>query len=127
MLAAGWVGVAAGVAGIRRQGLPTRRDVIVLAIVGLAMGWIYGALTDLWDWSTYFRSIPDLGWVPGMSPPAAIGRFFHFYLVTSLGWDTFRAVGDVLMVSCLGLPLLAAFYRIRRRLTFSVAVAAPAR
>jgi energy-coupling factor transport system substrate-specific component len=122
MLAAGWVGVAAGLAGARRQGLPTRRDVIVLAIVGLVVGWMYGALTDLWDWSTYYRSIPDLGWVPGMSPTAAIGRFFHFYVATSLGWDTFRAVGDVLMVTCLGLPLLAAFYRIRRRLSFTVTV-----
>jgi energy-coupling factor transport system substrate-specific component len=123
MLAAGWMGVAAGVAGARRQGLPTRRDVVLLAIVGLITGWLYGALTDVWDWSTFYRAVPDLGWTPGMSPAAAVGRFFHFYLVTSLGWDTFRAVGDVLMVTCLGLPLLAAFYRIRRRLSFTVTVA----
>jgi energy-coupling factor transport system substrate-specific component len=125
MLAAGWMGVAAGLVGIRRQGLPTWRDVVMLATVGLIMGWVYGAMTDLWDWTTFYRGIPNLGWAPGMTPAAAVGRFVHFYLVTSLGWDTFRAVGDVLMVACLGLPLLAAFYRIRRRLSFTVTVAPP--
>jgi energy-coupling factor transport system substrate-specific component len=120
MLAAGWVGSAAGFAGMRRTGSPTRRDIVVLALVGLIMGWAYGALTDLWDWSTYYRSIPDLGWVQGMSPVAAAGRFIHFYVVTSLGWDTLRAVGDVLMIVVIGLPLLAAFDRIRRRLSFQI-------
>jgi energy-coupling factor transport system substrate-specific component len=120
MLAAGWVGSAAGLAGLRRHGAPTKRDVIVLALVGLLMGFVYGGLTDLWDWSTYYRAIPDLGWVPGMNPLAALTRFAHFYVVTSFGWDTFRAIGDVVMVAVIGGPLLSAFDRIRRRLTFAV-------
>lgn len=125
MLAAGWVGSIAGIAGRRRQGTPNVRDVILLAVIGLICGYLYGALTDLWDWSTYYRAIPDLGWMPGMSPLAALGRFSHFYLVTSLGWDTFRAVGDVVMIGLLGAPLLNAFQRIRRRLTFTFTYGVP--
>ena len=120
MLAAGWVGAIAGMAGLRRHGMPTARDVIVLAAIGLLCGYLYGALMDVWDWSTYYRAIPDLGWAPGMSPLAALTRFWHFYAVTSFGWDTFRALGDVVMIVLLGAPLLSAFQRVRRRLTFTV-------
>jgi len=38
-------------------------------------------------------------------------------LLTSLAYDTFRAVGNVLMVLALGLPVLGALSRLRSRLT----------
>jgi energy-coupling factor transport system substrate-specific component len=53
----------------------------------------------------------------------ALTRFLRFYAVTSLTWDTFRAVGNVVMVLALGLPILAALSRFRER--FTVTIEAP--
>lgn len=117
MFAAGWVGAFAGMARSRRPGLPRGRDLTVLAAVGFFLGYAYGAATDVWDWATFYRGVPDLGWTAGMSPGASLARFGHFYVVTSLAWDSFRAVGNVLMVVFLGPPILAALARFRGRFT----------
>jgi energy-coupling factor transport system substrate-specific component len=117
MFAAGWVGALSGLAAPRVNRLPGRRDLVVLATVGLALGYAYGAAVDVWDWATFYRGVPDLGWTPGIAPHAALLRFGHFYLVTSAVWDSFRAWGNVLMVVLLGPPILAALTRFRERFT----------
>jgi energy-coupling factor transport system substrate-specific component len=58
--------------------------------------------------------------LPGMSAGTALLHFGRFYLLTSLAYDTFRAVGNVVMVLALGLPVLGALSRLRSRLTFEV-------
>jgi energy-coupling factor transport system substrate-specific component len=123
VFAAGWVGVAAGVAGHwrRRATSPGWRDLVVLALVGALMGWVYGALMDIQDWIGYYRGNPTLGWLPGMATATSWLHFGRFYLVTSLVYDTFRSAGNALMVLLLGAPILAALARIRARLTFEVA------
>jgi energy-coupling factor transport system substrate-specific component len=120
VFATGWVGVAAGLAGVWRSQAPGWRDVAVLATVGAVMGWIFGALMDVQVWVAGFRGSPDLGWQPGMAPGRALANFARFYVATSLGYDTFRAVGNALMVALLGLPVLAALGRVRARLSFEV-------
>jgi energy-coupling factor transport system substrate-specific component len=115
MIAVGWVGAAAGLAGSRRTGRsPQRRDVVVLATVGVLAGFAYGAVMDVWDW-TFFRGAADFGYVAGLSAAATVARFSHFYLATSLVYDSFRAVGNALLVLLLGTPVLAALVRLRRR------------
>jgi energy-coupling factor transport system substrate-specific component len=84
------------------------------------MGWVFGALLDVTDWVPVYRGNPTLGWLPGMSPSIALLHFARYYLLTSLGYDTFRAVGNVVMVATLGLPVLAALTRLRERLAFEV-------
>ncbi|GAC1665388.1 MAG: ECF transporter S component [Candidatus Limnocylindrales bacterium] len=128
----GWVGLVAGLAGeivTRLSGRspadgPTRRDLVILALIGAAMGLVYGALLDVWDW-TFFRDAGDFGWVPGLPLPETLQRFGRFYLVMSLGYDSFRAVGNALMVLAFGSPVLAAFWRIRVRSSFRVVAAVP--
>jgi energy-coupling factor transport system substrate-specific component len=120
VFAVGWVGAVAGVAGHWRAQLPGRRDVIVLAAVGALMGWVVGALLDIQDWVPVYRGNPTLGWEPGMDAATALTHFTRFYLLTSLAYDTFRAVGNVLMVLALGAPVLAALARLKARLTFEV-------
>ncbi len=123
----GWVGLAAGLIGgfvsrLTGRGAadsPTRRDLLILATVGALMGLAYGGLLDVWDW-TYFRGAGDLAWVPGLPLPEMLQRFGRFYLVTSLGYDSFRAVGNAVMVLALGAPVLAAFWRIRVRSSFRI-------
>lgn len=120
VFAVGWVGVAAGLAGQRSRSLPGWRDVIVLAAVGGVSGWLVGALLDVPDWVPVYRGNPTLGWAPGMDALTALTHFGRFYLLTSLAYDTLRAVGNVVMVAALGAPVLAALARFRARLTFEV-------
>ncbi|HYM67793.1 MAG TPA: hypothetical protein VEW68_10910 [Patescibacteria group bacterium] len=116
----GWVGAAAGLAGQWRRPIPGLRDVLVLAAVGGLMGWVFGALLDVTDWVPIYRGNPTLGWLPGMAPLTAMVHFARFYLVTSLAYDTLRAVGNVAMVLAFGAPVLAALGRLHGRLTFEV-------
>ena len=122
VFAVGWVGVAAGLAGHWRAPSPGWRDLLLLAAVGAIMGWLFGALLDITDWIPVYRGNPTLGWQPGMAPGTAMLHFGRFYLLTSLAYDTFRSVGNVVMVLALGAPVLAALMRLRARLTFEVAV-----
>jgi energy-coupling factor transport system substrate-specific component len=115
MIAAGWVGAAAGLAGSHRRGrTPSRRDVILLAAVGVVTGFAYGAVMDIWDW-TLFRGAADFGYVPGLSAAATASRFGHFYLATSLVYDSFRAAGNAVLVVLVGGPVLSALARLRQR------------
>jgi energy-coupling factor transport system substrate-specific component len=123
MFGTGWMGMAAGVAGLGRSGPPARRDVAVLAVLGGALGWIYGALLDVWDW-TSFRGDPGVGWTPGMDPLTALHHFGGYYVTTSLAWDSFRAVGNALAVVLLGSPILLSLRRFDQR--FTVEIAEPA-
>jgi energy-coupling factor transport system substrate-specific component len=113
MFGVGWVGAAAGWAGL------ISRRTFVLALVGIAAGFGYGALLDAYDW-TYFRGAGGFGWVPGMPLGAALAGFGHFYLVTSLAWDAFRAAGNAVLVLLLGPAVLTALRRLRARLTLEV-------
>jgi energy-coupling factor transport system substrate-specific component len=67
-----------------------------------------------------YRGNPTLGWEPGMAPITALLNFGRYYLLTSLAYDSFRAVGNVVMVLALGAPVLAALTRLKARLTFEV-------
>jgi energy-coupling factor transport system substrate-specific component len=120
VFAVGWVGVAAGLAGHWRTPTPGWRDMAILAAVGAAMGWLFGALLDITDWVPVYRGNPTLGWEPGMDPVTALIHFGRYYLLTSLAYDTFRAVGNVAMVLAFGVPVLAALNRLKARLTFEV-------
>ncbi|MEW6567528.1 MAG: ECF transporter S component [Chloroflexota bacterium] len=108
MLAAGWVGMGAAL-------LPRGRSrMAMLALYGAAWGWLYGALTNLYFWP-YTLLAPDLSWQPGLSPLATLARYGRFYLVTSLAWDSMRALGNLVLILLLGQPLLKALERFRRR------------
>ncbi len=124
MFGVAWVGAAAGIAGLRRSGMPTARDLVTLAVVGVVLGFAYGAVLDVWDWTT-FRGDPGFGWSPGMATGEALRRFGHYYLTTSVAYDSFRAVGNALAVVFLGRPVLLALRRFQRRFeVFEVEVAA---
>jgi energy-coupling factor transport system substrate-specific component len=113
MFGVGWVGAAAGWAGL------VSRQTLVLALLGIAAGFAYGALLDAYDW-TYFRGAGGFGWVPGMPLGAALAGFGRFYLVTSLAWDAFRAAGNAALVILLGPAVLTALRRLQARLTLEV-------
>jgi energy-coupling factor transport system substrate-specific component len=119
LFAAGWVGALAGVAGRGRTGRPTRRDVVVLAIVGVVTGYAFGAAMDVWNW-TFYQTSPGIGFHAGMPPTEALGHFARYYAITSALYDTFRAVGNAVMVGVLGGPVLVALARLRARMQVTV-------
>ncbi|MHB8394069.1 MAG: ECF transporter S component [Candidatus Dormibacteria bacterium] len=115
LFALGWVGAVAGVFGMwHRESRPRGVDVGLLAVVGLFTGFGFGVVMDIWNW-TFFAGSGQLGWQPGLAPLSAMARFLRYYLVTSLGYDSFRGVGNALMVLLLGLPILAGLHRVGRR------------
>jgi energy-coupling factor transport system substrate-specific component len=115
MVGCGFVGLVAGFAGFRRTGRVTWRDIAVLAAVGAFTGFAYGALLDVWDWTAFYRGVPNFGWEPGLTLTASLGRFGRFYLATSLVYDSVRAAGNALAVVVLGAPVLAGLVRMRSR------------
>jgi energy-coupling factor transport system substrate-specific component len=114
MVAAGWVGMAAAL--VRRAGT----GIWLLALTGLVTGYAFGALMDLWEWTTFYRGSPGFGFVPGLTPVETAARFLRFYLSTSVAYDTFRAVGNAAMVLLLGRPVLATLERFRERFEFQL-------
>ncbi len=115
IFAVGWVGAVAGLAGLAMADRrPRRRDVLLLAAVGVVTGFGFGAVMDIWNWTFYYSS-PQIGWSPSLAPAIAFLHFVKYYLVTSAGYDSFRAGGNALMVLVFGLPFLAALHRLSRR------------
>jgi energy-coupling factor transport system substrate-specific component len=107
MLAAGWAGMTASL-------LPRRSPVWVIALLGAAWGWLFGALTNLYFWP-YALGAPDISWDPALSPLDTLARYARYYLVTSLAWDTMRAVGNFALLLLLGSAMIRALERFRRR------------
>ncbi len=119
VFATGWVGALAGLAGIAWKGPVTWAQVVALAAVGILTGYLFGAVMDVWDWTTFYGG-PVLGWTPGMGAGEALHRFARFYLATSIGYDSFRAAGNALAVLLLGPPVISALRRLRGRLSLKV-------
>lgn len=119
MLAAGWVGMSAG--WLPRPGSP-RRQVFMLAAFGALWGLLYGLLLSLTVWpfsAPGIEAAPGLAWSPDLSATEALGRYVRFYLVTSLGYDAFRAAGNAVLILALGGPVLQVLDRFQARFSWT--------
>ncbi len=117
MLATGWVGLLAGwLPDMRRLGWG---EVVLLAVLGLLLGLVFGAVMNLWFWP-YLGVGADsaLLWEPGLPFLESLRRYGRFYLLTSLLWDLGRGVGNALLVLLLGRPVLRLLRRFGRRFAF---------
>lgn len=118
MLGAGWVGLTAG--WLPKPANPRLR-LLLLAAFGAVWGFFYGAVLNLYSWPF---AAPGLGvdaglyWSPGLGASETVDRYARFYLVTSLGHDLFRAVGNAALVLLLGGPLLRTLERFRARFSW---------
>ncbi len=116
MLGCGWVGAGAGLLGLASGRRQSRPAMLVLAGWGIAAGFAYGALLDLWQWPLFLGGqSTSISWAPGLPPAELLRRFGTFYLATSLVYDSFRAGGNAILVLLLGQPVVAALLRFRRR------------
>ena len=125
MLAASWVGLGAGLLP-RCRG---RVEIALLSIYGVIAAYAYGFLMNMWFWpyaiGTFAGDGGDAGlqFVPGDAVASNLHRFFLFTLATStLGWDTGRAITNVVAIVVVGSAVLATLRRTRRRAAFDATV-----
>jgi energy-coupling factor transport system substrate-specific component len=116
MVAVGWVG---GGAGLLPHGRSWTTRLAALAAYGLASGYLYGVVMELWFWP-FVTDGSALAWDPTGGPIANLHRYLSFYVIDGLAWDTFRAVGNAVLVIAVGRPILAALDRAARRMQLRV-------
>ena len=119
MLAAGWVGLSAGL----MPSVPGRPWLRLALLAGFGAGWglLYGALLNLSFWPFTAPGVEydvGLSWVPGMSGRETLETYARFYLVTSLPHDLTRAIANAVLVVALGGPILRLLGRYRDRFTW---------
>jgi energy-coupling factor transport system substrate-specific component len=115
MVAVGWMGLGAGL--LPKGSWPAR--LAWLAAYGAVAGYLFGAIMNLWSWPFLTDGSP-IAWDPGASAATNLRHYATFYAATSFVWDTFRAVGNVVLVLVLGRPLLGALDRAARRMRLDI-------
>ena len=119
MLASAWVGLGAGLLP-RAKG---RCEIVLLATYGAVAAYAWGFLMNMWFWPYSIGSGTDLSFVPGDAVWSNLHRFALFTLATStLGWDTGRAITNVVAISLLGTTVLATLRRATRKAAFGAPV-----
>jgi energy-coupling factor transport system substrate-specific component len=116
MVAVGWVG---GGAGLLPHGRTWRTRLAMLAAYGAVSGYLYGAVMELWFWP-FVTGGSVLAWDPAAGSITNLRHYLSFYIVDGLAWDTFRAVGNAVLVIAVGKPVLAALDRAARRMQLRV-------
>jgi energy-coupling factor transport system substrate-specific component len=120
MFATGWMGMLSGwLPDMKRIG---RWEPVVLAVWGVALGFIFGAIMNIWFWPFLAGgSQPDQSWQPGMPIWQTVRNYAVFYAVTSLWWDMARAVGNAMLILFFAAPILRVLRRFKRRFRFDIA------
>jgi energy-coupling factor transport system substrate-specific component len=117
MLGAGWIGMTAGWLPHGRDP-GSRGNLLLLAGFGALWGFLYGAILNLMEWpyaAPGLREQVGYYWTPGMSLAETLSAYARFYLTTSLVYDSFRAIANVVLVLALGRPVLRLLARYRAR------------
>ncbi|MEI5100610.1 ECF transporter S component [Streptomyces sp. PmtG] len=129
MIASGWIGLGAGLLPKRVTG---RAEIVMLAAYGVVVAYAFGFLMNMWFWPFTLGPGTDLSFVPGAPVVENLRRFAAFTLITStFGWDTGRALTNLIAIVTLGPAVLAVLRRAARRaafgapVTLSAAAAAP--
>lgn len=117
MLAAGWVGLGAGLLpGHRLRG---RREIVVLVVYGAFSAYAYGLMMNLSFWPFGLGGDTQLSYVPGGAVVDNLRRFLlHTVATSSIGWDTGRALTNAVAIMVLGPAVLGALRRASRRAAF---------
>ncbi len=117
-LAAGWVGLGAGLLP-RARG---RHELLLCAAFGAVAAVLYGWLLNLWFWPFTTGMASQIAYLPGGAVTENLGRWFTFNLTTSLGYDLPRALLTATLILVAGRPVLLALRRAARRAAFDARV-----
>jgi energy-coupling factor transport system substrate-specific component len=117
MFACGWVGMTAGWLGtVLQRPLRNHKRLELIAIAALGCGWgfLFGAIMNLWFWP-YAAQGESISWQPGMGVSETLRHYWSFYLLTSAGWDGWRALANGGLILAAGRPTLDLLVRFRER------------
>jgi len=119
MFASGWVGLTSSwLPNLRRW---RRAEIVMLTTWGLAWGFCFGAVMNLWFWPYVFTSgTEDMYWQPGIGLAETLKRYAAFYALTSLWWDLARAGGNALLLLFFGAPVVKLLRRFQQRFHFEI-------
>ncbi|MFZ6004261.1 MAG: ECF transporter S component [Actinomycetota bacterium] len=119
MLASSWVGLGAGLLP-RARG---RAEIALLAVYAGLSAYMYGFLVNLWGWPFSLGTDTQLSYVAGDAVLDNLHRFLLYTLATSTwGWDTGRAITNVVAVLLIGSAVLTTLRRAARRAAFDARV-----
>jgi energy-coupling factor transport system substrate-specific component len=121
MLAAGWIGMFAGLLP-RARG---RAELVLLAIYGFVAGVAYGFILNLWFWpfgTSNIGTSAAVAFAPDASVAENLHRWLAFSTTSSLGFDIPRGLITALAVLVVGRPVLLALRRAARRAAFDAPV-----
>lgn len=114
MLGSAWIGMLAGLLPPLRG----RAEIALLAAYGAVAGYLFGFLLNLSFWPFSVDPSSSIAYRPGLSFAEQWHRYLLFDATTSLGWDTGRAITNVLAILIAGPAVLSAFRRAARRARF---------
>jgi energy-coupling factor transport system substrate-specific component len=117
MVVSAWVGMGAGLLPRRVTG---RAEVAMLVGYGVVAAYAFGLLMNLSSWPFVLGiEVPghegSLSYLPGAPLAENLHRFAVYSLVTSIGWDTVRAVTNATAIVLLGPAVLTTLRRASRR------------
>ncbi|HEX7355125.1 MAG TPA: ECF transporter S component [Mycobacteriales bacterium] len=95
-----------------------RAEIALLMAYGAFAGYAYGFLLNLQFWPFAVDPGSSLSYHPGASFAQQWHRYLLFDGATSLGWDTGRAVTNLVVIGLVGPAMLATFRRAARRAAF---------
>jgi energy-coupling factor transport system substrate-specific component len=121
MLAAGWIGMFAGLLPPARG----RREIALLTCYGAVASVAYGFVLNLWFWpfgSEGVGAAAATTFRPGAPLADNLRRWIDFSEATSLGFDIPRAITTAVVMLLVGGPVLRSLRRAARRAAFDVPV-----
>ncbi|MFT4288960.1 ECF transporter S component [Nocardioides sp.] len=114
MFGCAWVGLFAGL-------LPRCRgavEVAMLATYGAVAGYFFGLMLNLSFWPFSLDPTSSIAYQPGAGFTEQLHRYLVFYVTTSLGWDTGRAVTNFICLLLVAPAVLVTFRRAARKANF---------
>jgi energy-coupling factor transport system substrate-specific component len=118
MFGCAWVGLFAGLLPPCRGKL----EIAMLAAYGVVAGYFFGFMLNLQFWPFSVDPASSIAYLPGAPFTVQWHRYLVFDATTSLGWDTGRAVTDVVCILLVGPAALATFRRAARKARFQAPV-----
>jgi len=119
MLAAGWIGLFAGVIGSFTRTLNHRTQRLILILVGIFSSLSFGVLMDLQLWPWIAGTDLQLSFVPGSPVIENLQRFIAFHFATALAWDLPRAITTSILIALTSIPITKSLQRAKLKLNFT--------
>lgn len=124
MIAAGYVGLIAGLLPARPRG---KAEIVMLCGYGAVSAFAYGAIMDFAFWPFATGTGGELSWDASASAWENLHTFVVYELATGTGWNLGRAVTNVVVLAVLGPGVLYVLRRANHRAFFADPVPSAAR